>query len=262
MSDAVGMTIENQAREPKSALGLFTLPCGYLDADGKLYTEVSLREITGEEEDMLAAKKVPTSRKLNELLARCTERIGPITDKGQIATLVPELLVGDSVYLLLAIRRVSLGDEYPFEEKCPECEKRSLFTVDLSELEIYSMPDPARRVYDETLPSGRKVRFSAMNGRRQERLVEQGLDNRSQAILARLDLLDEKPPSMEAVKTLSMRDRNYLTDLFNDVEGGVDTTLQLTCPKCDADFERMMEVQAGFFFPSGGKRNSKRKRST
>jgi hypothetical protein len=33
-----GTIVENQISEPKSAIGLFDLPCGYIDSEGTLHT--------------------------------------------------------------------------------------------------------------------------------------------------------------------------------------------------------------------------------
>ena len=127
----------SQLDHAKSSIGTFVLPCGYLDSAGVLHTEVCVKEISGHEEDLLASKAIPEARKLGELIANCVTRLGPLTDRGQIAMAVKELLVGDRAFLLFAIRRVTVGDNYPFRARCPSCEKEHLYNIDSAHLISY-----------------------------------------------------------------------------------------------------------------------------
>lgn len=244
--------IQAQMAEPKSTVGIFELPCGYLAPDGELLTEVQVREITGVEEDMLAAKNIPGGKKITQLLGNCLERLGPMTDKPMLVQRARDLLIGDRVFLMLAIRRVTLGDDFPFERECPKCEHKSLYTVNLGELEVRKMADPKKRTHEGVLPSGKPVRWHSMTGKEEETLSKVGnTDALSASILVRLDMVGGGPPSMKVIKAMSMRDREWLRDKFDDTEGGVDTTLQLTCPECGGEFEDQLDVgQTGFFFPS------------
>jgi len=247
--------IQNLVQEPKSTIGIFELPCGYLTPEGDLITEVKVREITGVEEDMLAARNIPGGKKITQLLGNCLERLGPMTDKPMLIARARDLLVGDRVFLMLAIRRVTLGDDFPFEKECPngECKKKSLYTVSLADLEIRKMADPKKRVYEGILPaSGKPVRWHCMSGKEEEVLAKVGATEAlSTAIQVRLDMLGGGPPILPAIKALSMKDREWLREQFEAAEGGVDTKLELTCPECGENFEDQLDVgQTGFFFPS------------
>jgi hypothetical protein len=237
---------------PKSSVGIFELPCGYLAPDGELITEVKVREITGVEEDMLAAKNISGGKKITQLLGSCLERLGPMTDKPFLIQCARQLLIGDRSFLMMAIRRVTLGDDFPFTKECPKCEKESLFTVNLGQLDIRKMPDPKKRVYDEVLPSGKKVRWHCMSGKEEEAMSKvNNADALSAALLVRLDMINDGPPGMSLIKSMSMKDREWLRERFDETEGGVDTTIQNVCPACGAEFEDQLDVgQTGFFFPS------------
>lgn len=287
-TDTLEMMTASQVQEPKSSIGVFELPCGYLDAAGVLHREVLLSEITGREEDMLANDKVPAQRKMGQLLIACIQRLGSLTDKKDIAAAVPELLVGDRVFLLLAVRRVSLGDEYPYRDKCPECEKESLMNIDLSTLDIIKMPNPKQHIYDAQMPSraackawantgevpepekskptGRMVRFRMMKGKDEEQVgkVSGKEDAISKLLQIRVELLDGKPPEVSDFQSMTMAERLYMRDgLFRQQDGGVETTLEVECPLCGAEYERELEIgQTGFFFPSQARRSLKTKSST
>ena len=127
------------------------------------------------------------------------------------------------------------------------------------------MPDPMLRSFDLTLPSGRNVRFHPMVGKDEALLAKAGDKEGalSLGMLARIDMIDDKPPSLALVQGMSLRDRSALRDAFDEVEGGVDTSLEMVCPKCEHEFDRDLDVsQAGFFFPSRALKRSKKKSST
>lgn len=252
-----------QMETAKGSNGVFTLPCGYLDpTTQELATEVQVSEITGNEEDMLASDKVPSHAKVTQLLAGCVTRIGKVTDKGLIAGIVQELPIGDRVFLIFAIRRVTLGDELPVREKCPECKTITLFMVDLADdLQAKPMKDPMKRVWDIVLPSGKMARFRVSTGldeANREKLAKRRkhkADALSQAIMMRLEMLEGEKPTLKMVKSLGMRDRNYLREQYQEVEGGVDTTLELECPSCGHEWEKDLDLRAAnFFFPGGQRR--------
>lgn len=245
--------VQNQMAEPKSSQGVFELPCGYLTPEGELITEVKVREITGVEEDMLASRNIPSGKKVTQLIANCLERLGTITDKTELANCVRSMMIGDRVFLMMAIRRVTLGDAFPFEAKCDSCDKKNLFSVDLGELGVKKTTAASKRVFDVTLPSGKPARWHVMSGKEEESLAKfQNLDQLSLSILVRVDLIDGQPTDMESVKALNMKDRNFLREeCFNVMEGGIETSLDLSCPQCGEAFQTELDVgQTGFFFPS------------
>ncbi len=259
------MMLQQQLEVPKSANGIFALPCGYLSPDNTIHREVALREMTGREEDLLASRKTDGTKKMNELFVRCIERIGSMTDKQQIAAAVPELLLGDRTFLMFAIRRVTLGDEYPFRHRCPSCDKESLYLVDLSEIGVKEMPEPTKRSFDGVLPASKKTyRFHLLTGRDEARLqgVEDPEAKMTQAMQMRLDMLDEKPVMRSVLQGLGLLDRNAMRERFDEVDGGVDTEVELACPKCEHEYSTDLDIsQSGFFFPSATRKNSKKKSS-
>lgn len=241
------------AEEPAGSLGVFDLPCGFLDEDGVLHKEVQVREITGHEEDMLGSNSVPNHKKIGLLITGCLQRVGTITDQKTLNAVADNLTVCDRVFLMFAIRRASLGDAYPFRSECPKCKYRGIFTLDLSDLEVKTMKEPMKRIFDCRLPSGKEARFRPLIGKDEERLSKASSSNEalSLAILMRLLVLEGEPPTLKAVKDLGMKDRNFLRGEFDKVEGGIETTLDMGCPTCEHEFEEELDVsQAGFFFPS------------
>lgn len=257
MSDAAGMVILSKLEEAKPSTGQFDLPCGYLTPEGVLHTEVVVREITGAEEDLIANQQVPMPKRLSELFARCIQRIGTITEYGQLAKISKELLIGDRVFLTFAIRQMTFGKVMPYVQKCPnpECGKESLYELDLTTLDVKRMVDPKQRVFDRKLSSGKSFRFRLLTGVDEEILTKDQQahpeDGPSLMLLRRLELFDGKPALMSDLKSLGMRFRQEMRDLMEEVDGGVDTAMEMTCPKCQLEFEsNLVTGDEGFFFPS------------
>ena len=247
----------------KSSQTLVELPCGYLDAEG-VHKDVEIREMTGNEEDLLASSAIPGHKKVSALLGRCITRVGGYTDKGKIATIVQDLLIGDRIFLLFAIRRLTLGDEYPFKARCESCNKEGSYLVDLSDLKVQEMPDPAKRIFDVELPSGIVVRFRCLSGRDEEEAQRRSNneDRASIQLLTRIELINGQAPSMSAIKALSSRDRDFLRAQMEGVDGGVDTALEMQCQFCNAEWSEDIEIgQPGFFFPSRVKKKLKMRSS-
>jgi hypothetical protein len=247
--------------DAKSSVDVFELPCGYVDENGMVHTSVTVREMTGEDEETLAARNMPTAKKFNRILSRCTE-----SNPDKIAQIIPELTQGDRIYLLLSIRRVSLGDEMPFETPCPSCKQVGRFHIDLGDLESKKMTNPSIRNYDLILPkSKKKVRMQVLTGRGEEAISKaavRGSDVISTAILARIESIDDKPAIIQDLKNLPLMDRNFLRDSWESHEGGVDTEIDVECPSCGHSYETELDIsQAGFFNPLAALKSWKTKYS-
>lgn len=252
--------------ESKSSVDSFELPCGYLDVDGNLHTSVDVREITGPEEEIMSSRNMPIQKKVNKILARCTTAIGPFKS-GDLEKIIPDLTQGDRFYLMFAIRRVSLGDEMPFVAKCPECGLETKVTVDLSELEVQKMADPKIRTYPVTLPRSKKnVAMKVLTGRGEDAIskaLSHDKDWVSTAIFARVENIDGKPVNIEDILALGIQDREFLRDVWQDHEGGIDTDVDMECPQCSSDYKATVGIASeGFFNPLAVLRRWKNKSST
>lgn len=264
--------------QPRATEGIFMLPAGHIDEDGVLHREVQIREMTGEEEDLMGARSGDFAARMNQVMANCTMRIGTIEDRPRILTIIRKLPIADRTFLFTALRRVSLGDEYTMEVECPKCDKTSQMILDLGTLAVKGMPDPEKRIFDVALPSGKKAKWKVMTGEEEEKLstlrdASNMRDVLSYAIMMRLVEYDgqqlelggrltdargkvsfdkEGRTFLKLVKKMSSRDRNFLRKEFGDNEAGMDTDVEFECPECSAKFTGSFDpTQVGFFFPSG-----------
>jgi hypothetical protein len=129
---------------------LVTLPAGYVH-EGELLRRVTVRELTGEDEEALArAIQSPNIYHFLDVLVNCgVERIGTLDRETSLAIL-PDLLVGDRDEIILGIRRVTYGDTVEvFNWQCYECGRRiDKIEFSLSEdVDRVTMKDPANEAH-------------------------------------------------------------------------------------------------------------------
>jgi|TARA_Y100000310_G_scaffold328163_1_gene395797 hypothetical protein len=254
---------ENAIDRPRPGTMAITLPCGYLDEAGELHRDVVIRELSGEEEDIIRSKG-PMIPRFNQVLANCTESIGTIRDEGGIFRAVSQLTSADREWMTIGIRRCTVGDKFEFEFRCPRCPPQDKvppkrMDVDLSELEWREMPDPSVRDYlDEVdgyafawhvLDSRDDAWMESVQGKVRNALA-------SAAMLARVDKVDGKAlaregkqmtKSIKLLQRLPSRVRSKLRRLFLEREGGVDLTLKVECGHCYAETEFEVPMGEGFF---------------
>lgn len=270
-AERIAMMTEQAAMTPNAPVAMEALPCGFLHPNGDLSQEVTVRSITGEEEDILASDKVPPYMRFGRVIANCTTRIGAESDPVEIAKMVPQLTVTDRTVLLFLIRRATLGNSYPFEAECsnPNCvdEKtarrtRGIYVINLAELTVTPPVNPLERSREVQL-SRRKVVVRPMTGDSEARIARFDVDQSSLAILGLLHSLDgvkvEIRPTarvgdiadiLKVVKSLTLGDRNLIREAAKEMGGEVDTSVEATCQSCGRELKLDMDLQQSFFFPS------------
>lgn len=227
------------------------LPMGYAD-NGTLVDEIELRAMTGVEEDTLSDDKLSMSRRLNEIVLNCTERMGTITDKDQLRKMIPKLSTDDQTCILINLRAISIGNNYRYEVVCPSCE--SLIRIDLALDSLQIRPAKAKTgvISEVDLPSGRKAKIRPLlieDTSRSEEMKLEGEGRVSMSIWLRMMELDGKPnPTLEDVKGMLYADRIYLREVFDQMEGGVDSELKIKCDHCDKIFTSYLDIARIEFF--------------
>lgn len=262
VEDPQGAGFTTHHLDPKTSRATFQLPCG-LVIEGKLVRDIQVSEMTGVEEELLAGKG-PIGDRLNRVLANCLVDIGGL--KGSLP-LIMRLPMIDRLYMLIAIRRVSLGDQYMVRAKCPDeaCKAEHDYSINLGTLPVVEMADPMVREFFGILPSGTPFSWHVMTGVDEEWVNAASKKLKGEGpltigILARLDSLAGEPLEKEPVKMraavqavgkLGLRDRNFLRATFKKHEGDLDTNMEFTCQTCETEFESEIQVVAkDFFFPS------------
>lgn len=256
--------------------GDFKLPCGYVDAQGRVFNRIYLREMTGIEDDIMDDDELNVSERMSRVISNCTEQLttdtpgGPtaITDKALIAAAVSDNLkeglpfsIPDRMAALLFIRRLSLGDAYQIDGRtCPVCGKPVRNKkIKLNDLKIEPCKDPTKRRVSVKLPkSGRTAILKVLSASNERKLAEKRAslkDIKSLAILARLESLGETPLSgnyeqdLAVVKSLPKLDRTMLIETFNVMEGNIETEVTTNCTSgaCGVEFKFDLDLGQVFF---------------
>jgi hypothetical protein len=277
--------------------GIFTLVGGYLDDDGVLHREVHLRSMSGDEEDMLGSRGIHVLERMGSILGSCIERLGTITDRGQISQAVHRLPLGTRTHGLISLRRVThwkrTKDIYEMDVRCPiaTCKKVGSYKLNLAELDTHDMPEPEKRVYEvKLLDSGSTVTWRVATAV-QERILDVVSDLEESrvltfAIMVRLDTIDGADVRLgigdlltadkkklkltkrakelfDRVRKMSVGDREDIRESIMDKEPSIDTELDFECVHCHNPFKGELDIgQEQFFFPSATSKRSKQKSST
>lgn len=228
----------------------------YDDINGPANGIISIRPMTGEEEQILATPRfVKKGQAINMIFQRCL--------KEQFK--VDQLLTIDRTYMLIYLRGISYSPNYDVEVKCPECERKFGTTIDLNSMYVTSCPDDYGPDMHDVLPHT-KLSFSyRLSTGRDEQDITDHKDRRIKAfgdtspddsliyrtatLLDNIDGLTNKSELQILLKNLPIDDVAYIRNCINEPPFGVDTNVEIICPSCLQDFEVDLPLEANFFFP-------------
>lgn len=217
---------------------------------------VSLRQMTGEEEQILATPRfVRKGQAINMIFKRCLkEQFQP-----------ENLLTADRTYLLIYLRGISYSNHYDVEVKCPECEKKFSADIDLATLYIEHCPDEFGPLLEGNLPTTNlPFHYRLSTGRDEQEITEyrdrrikaygdnaadDTLTHRTSMLLEDIDGITEKSELQILLKNLPINDVAHIRNCINEPPFGVDTKVEIFCPSCLQEFEMDLPLEANFFFP-------------
>jgi hypothetical protein len=212
---------------------VFELPGG-LVIDGRRLATAELRPLTGREEEWLASNaQTPSARGVTRLLERCVASIG-----GEAAhpRLIGDLLVGDRDFLILQLRRLTLGDRVQAVVECPACRSKIDVDFDAAQAPVDARPQEAREYRFDA--GGREVRFRLPAGADQEAVLDLPLEEAAEALLDRC-LIEGSG--------LSEEQRAAVIDEMERLAPKVEIELAIACPECSQAFDLPFDTTAYFF---------------
>jgi predicted RNA-binding Zn-ribbon protein involved in translation (DUF1610 family) len=202
------------------------LPGGLvLDSRHRLES-AELRPLTGRDEEWLAAHPTaPSAIAVTRVLTSCLVRIG---DRKPTEKLVRRLLVGDRDFLVLQLRRLTLGDEFQVVFPCPACGNKMDVSFGADTVPVTVRPQ-TKADYSIQLGlsgnSGPMVRFRLPCGADQEAVVDLEPERAADMLLDRCVLEN-------GGRSFSSADREAIADAMEEVAAQVDLELDLVCPDC------------------------------
>lgn len=234
---------------------VYEMLAGYKDSDGVTHKEFTLREMTGKDEEAIHKSDVKGngSKVVSTLLSRCVTRIGTLTPKSvgrqKWEEIIKSLFVGDQDYMLIQLRKLSIGEEIEVNHVCPnkECKAKLHTTIDVDELEI--VPFSGERVVPFELPRGYKDKKGVVHKVGTLRLPT-GLDREVLTPLAKTNMAKAETTMLtrlckfddgayvddDVMGNLSIRDREYLQKLLREHYFGVKLETEVVCDSCGESF--------------------------
>ena len=218
------------------SVGSFPLPGGLLLADGRRLEQAELRPLTVYEEEWLAAHlTAPNTQTVTRLLESCLLSLDGISPTPEM---VGQLLVGDRDYLVLQLRRITLGDQIQAVFACPACSARMDVDFSLADVPVERRPQSAA-CHSLELENGRRLHFHLPTGADQQAILAVEAGERVSALLARC--------LEEAALPLTQEELEKFSAAMERLAPQVDLELDLTCPECNHTFTAPFDLTAFFF---------------
>ncbi len=216
-----------------------SLPGGLILERDRSIETAELRPLSGREEDWLARNAtLPSALAVTQLLGNCLVRLG---SAAPTLDMVRRLLIGDRDYLMLELRRLTLGDEFQAVLACPKCGGKIDVTFFAGDIPVERCPQKTA-VYELALRStgkhSRTVRFRLPSGADQESVTGMPLPAAADALLQRC-LIGKPSP-------LNGKERNKVIDAMARLSPQVELELDVSCPECSHAFVAPFDTTAFF----------------
>ena len=244
----------------------FILTVGYTDEEGNVHTSYGLKEMTGKEEEAIHKSDVKGNgaKAITRLLAYCVTHIGDLTPKsvGKFSDwekIIRNLCAGDVDYMLMNLRRISIGEEVTVQHICPFCKTKLNTTFNVDELEQIpfkgglKVPFTLKTGYTDTKGNVHKEGVMRLPTHEDRELTfplaKKNMAYAETFMLSRLCTFNDGYPTDDIVmRALTVRDRKYLTGLLAENNFGIDTKITSTCSNCGEELQVNMQSLANDFF--------------
>jgi hypothetical protein len=250
-----------------------SLLSGYVSKEGILYDRVLVREIGGEEEELIAKKDIPPRARVEGIVINCVEKLlpavgqtiggepggpmpEPLEDRRAIRQAVIEMPANDRPHILIELRKLSPGPIFWYDVECPRerCQGQLKKFTDLRTLKLTRPKDPMLRTYDVDLGGGNVAKMKIMLGTDEallEKLQEEHGDQFTPAIAVRTLLINGKPVEYDDIKKMGTSKRMKMRWAYERNECDVETAVRHRCTLCDKEFTVNLSIGSpDFFFPS------------
>ena len=247
------------------------LPNGFLDGID-LFNYAVIDELRGKQQNYLANRDLVVGsighipKILQDMILSLETKEG-LAWKGDIAEAIYKLPSGDLETILIKIRENTYGPRFYHEAVCEHCQHvHSNLRLDLDKLEIKAMPvEELLKPKTIKLPkSGIEAELKAIylkdlfvvikiTSSKHDSLVT------SVVCVTVKRLGDKSPVTPKDLENLSVVDLNFIQESVEkvDLEGTIDSMIQIDCQNCKKDFEIKLNVyDPNFFSPSKGSSNT------
>lgn len=163
--------------------------------------------------------------------------------------------IGDRVFSLVAIRIETLGPDFSFRCKCPDCGHQFMKAVNLESLAVQELahgPGP----FALTLPkSGKKITWRLLAGADEQRMAQEFAEEveeqgASLSLAMRTTAIEGEPMvALKFFEKLAGADAEAMWADINEKDCGVVTSVEIECPKCESVNDINLPLDPTFLLP-------------
>jgi hypothetical protein len=222
--------------------------------DGEKYEEIVIREFGGIDElevnnqkEKRKELKDDTTALLSLAITRC---IAEVVGAKRLPTEkeISMLPYGEIERISVALRELTMGDEFRTLGSCPECGKTVELTVSSSDflintqLEYLTIEIPLRTGINKNGRQLKNAKIRPFNAQSMSCLskilndTELQTDKNNNLIFTLIESIDDTPVTMEDIKYLTKKDRQAIMDTIK-IPKVIKPSLEYTCPYCNTDFD-------------------------
>jgi hypothetical protein len=229
----------------------FDMLAGYKSESGEVIKEITVREMNGTDEEQIAKPEIRANgiKVIRTILSRCIVSIGDMTPKSEGLVkwekIIDSLLMNEQDYIIFKIRQLTYGSEATFKQKCPFCKKTVDVSINLDEFEVIPFES---WTFSFSLPRGIEIdgkrytegilRHPAGTDREVlANIANKNMGQANTAMIARCIVDFETPLDANDVRSMNMRDREYLGATLFGKSFGIDTASTVECVLCGEEFE-------------------------
>jgi len=213
-----------------------------LPSEGRFYankvSEVAITPIKFEDEKQLAASVKNNINPINLIISKCVKGLD-----------VNNILLIDKFYLLLKIREISYGSDYPATIGCPECGSKSEVKIELNNLIYNFIPPEVEDPRELTLPKLKKkvkVRFPRVADEVHLQNPEQVYNNLWRLVVE-LDGAADPVFISKAIPKMHIMDVKFILNNIMRNDLGLNPKFIFQCPICATQTESEVPVNESFF---------------
>lgn len=240
------------------------LPVGHRDEQGNWQRLATLRKMRGSDEALLYEPSLGAAELVTALLESCIVKLG---DAGAVRpNSVANLTSADRNYLLLELRRITLGDRLACWYTCPSCSREVSVVEDLGTIRVRRLaegeqPEPYVVELEDgwtdrhgtvhkrvvlRLPTGVDENFVARTAERDPFQARDALLLRCIVTFGSLPERELQAYGTKVLRELTLGDRRSLFRAFDRNAPGVDFRRLIHCGHCGVRFETMLDAAAFF----------------
>lgn len=214
---------------------IFPLPGGVMLERDRVLKKATLRPLSGREEEWLARHAgMCSATRVSWLLNAC---VLSLDDHAVTDELVRQLLIADRDYLILQLRRLTLGENIQAVIACPACNSKMDVNFPVSDVPVEVRPQ-ASSSYKLQLQD-RTVFFRLPTGGDQEAVVETETHDPVAQLMKRC-ILDD------GGRRMSSDEKESLISLMEQLAPHLELELDLRCPECAHHFVAPFDTTAFF----------------